>query len=123
MLLGGAPVVKAHHCCEGVSSGSSLAIGEAGRADRLRRSARPPTLLRRGFNFAGWLVPSGILALLPKCPACLAAYFAIGGGIGISMSAAAHLRMVVIVLCVGSLSYFAARVGRTLLPAVFDIGQ
>jgi hypothetical protein len=42
----------------------------------------------------GWLLPSAILALLPKCPACLALY------VGVSLATASHLRTFVIVLCV-----------------------
>jgi hypothetical protein len=59
--------------------------------------------------------PSGILALLPKCPACLAAYFAIGSGIGISVSTATYLRAGLVVLCMAALSYFAVIRGRQFL--------
>jgi hypothetical protein len=88
--------VIAHPCCEGVSTCSN----------------RAPTLVRRCLDLAGWMVPSGILALLPKCPACLMAYFAIGTGIGISMSTAIYLRMALVALCAASLSYLAASRGR-----------
>ena len=111
MLFGRAPLVNAgrHRCCDGVSTcpgrtaaGARVAIGDP----------RSPTLVRRCLDVALWIVPSGILAILPKCPACLAAYFAIGTGIGISMSAAIYLRMSLVVLCAASLSYLAASRGR-----------
>ena len=98
----------AHHCCEGVSTCSSrtaearVAIGDP----------RAPTLVRRCLDVARWIVPSGILAILPKCPVCLIAYFAIGTGIGISVSTAIYLRMALVVLCAASLSYLAASRGR-----------
>jgi hypothetical protein len=64
---------------------------------------------------ARWIIPSGILALLPKCPACLAAYFAIGGGLGISLSAATYLRSGLIFLSATSLTYFAVNCARRFL--------
>ncbi len=91
--------MKAHVCCDGVRTGSSRITARA----------------RRGLDVARWMVPSGILALLPKCPACLAAYFAIGTGVGISMSTAMYIRMGLVMLCVASLSYLTASRGRRLI--------
>ena len=78
---------------------------------------RPPTLARRILNGARWIVPGGVLALLPKCPACLVAYFAIGSGIGISIPAAVYIRWILIILCVASLLYLAASRGRHFLAS------
>jgi hypothetical protein len=73
---------------------------------------RRGTRMRRILQIAGWIVPSGILALLPKCPACIAAYIAIGSGIGISVAAATYLRTALVVLSLASLTYFAASRAR-----------
>ena len=44
-------------------------------------------------------MPSVIVMLMPKCPACVVAYVAIATGAGISVSMAAHLRVMVLALC------------------------
>ena len=46
---------------------------------------------------AGWLLPGVLMALIPKCPVCLAAYLSLLTGIGIQVSTAAYLRLALIV--------------------------
>jgi len=55
------------------------------------------------------VLPSAILLLMPKCPACVVAYVAIVTGAGISISMAAYLRVLVLVLCAVMLLYLAAK--------------
>jgi hypothetical protein len=86
--------MNTHRCCENSRSG---------------------TFARRCFDAAGWLIPSVLLAVMPKCPACFAAYVAIGTGLGISIATAAHLRLLFITLAVGSLILFAAAHTRRLM--------
>jgi hypothetical protein len=73
------------------------------------------SVVRRAVNVIGWIVPSAILALIPKCPMCLAAYIALWTGIGLSISAAIYLRVTVLVLCVGVILFLAARSARLLI--------
>ena len=57
----------------------------------------------------------GFLALTPKCPMCLAAYVAAWTGIGLSFSAATHLRAVLLVLRVGLILFLSAKNTRRLI--------
>lgn len=54
-------------------------------------------------RLAGWLLPGGLLVLMPKCPVCLAGYVALFTGIGISLPAATWLRHGLIVCCISLL--------------------
>ena len=58
---------------------------------------------------AGWVVPGVVLALMPKCPACVAAYVALATGVGLSFSAAAALRWTVLAASVALLAFLAAK--------------
>jgi len=63
---------------------------------------------------AGYAVPAVVLVLLPKCPACIVAYLAVGAGIGVTVTTAAYLRTALIALCVACLACFVAwRIFRT----------
>jgi hypothetical protein len=62
----------------------------------------------RGVEFVKWAMPSVLLAVMPKCPACVAAYVAIGTGLGLSLPAAAAVRGMLVILCITSLSYLIA---------------
>lgn len=69
----------------------------------------PSAAVRRLRGAVQWAAPGVILVLMPKCPMCVAAYIALITGVGISLSTAAHLRMMVLILCVASLAFLAAR--------------
>ena len=61
---------------------------------------------RRGVReVVAWAVPSTVLALIPKCPACLAAYIALWTGLGLSFSTAAYLRWALLLLCIAALLF------------------
>ncbi|MEO8573094.1 MAG: hypothetical protein ABI481_03925 [Pyrinomonadaceae bacterium] len=49
------------------------------------------------------MTPGLIFALVPKCPLCIAAYVAIGTGIGISVSTATYIRLGLLIFCAASL--------------------
>ncbi len=95
--------MNARHCCQ-----NKLRAGGNAR--------RPTSRLRRGGELAGWIVPSATLALLPKCPVCVAAYVALASGIGISLPTATYLRATLVALCVASLVFVSARRFRSIFP-------
>ena len=93
--------VRACPCRESAASppAAAIASGRAGDSQVTRRT--------RGA--AAWALPSVALALVPKCPMCVAAYLAIGGGLGVSLSTAAHLRTALVWLCWSALAVLAVR--------------
>jgi hypothetical protein len=70
---------------------------------------RPTGLLRRAWRSIQWLFPATLLVLMPKCPLCVAAYFALCTGIGITVSTARWIQILMVVFCLTSLAYLAVR--------------
>ncbi|UUO08882.1 hypothetical protein M4951_11320 [Blastopirellula sp. J2-11] len=63
----------------------------------------------RTLEAIAWIIPSAVLALIPKCPICLAAYLALFTGIGVPLSTAGYLRTGLIASCCISMGYLALR--------------
>src|SRR6476646_2153087 len=77
--------------------------------------AHPSSAKERGFALAKFSLPTLILALLPKCPACFAAYIALGTGISVSVATASFLKTLLIAICVGILVWLLASAFRSSL--------
>jgi len=58
---------------------------------------------------AGLILPATLLALMPKCPMCLAAYVALCTGFTMSGSSAHLLMRTLTALCLGMLALCVAR--------------
>jgi hypothetical protein len=57
-------------------------------------------------------MPGVMVALLPKCPACLAAWLGLATGVGLSAPAAGHMRTVLLVVSLAPLIFLAAKLAR-----------
>jgi hypothetical protein len=78
-------------------------------------SARPSSWPRRIATLIKWAIPVTTLALLPKCPACVAAYALLFTGIGLSRPAATGMRWTLIALSLAALGYLLLRAVRRLV--------
>jgi len=77
-----------------------------------RDGNRPPGLLRRAYRSIQWLFPATLLILIPKCPLCVAAYLTLFTGVGVSISTARWIQLLMQVICWASLAYLAVRYWR-----------
>ena len=68
-----------------------------------------PTWVRRVRAIFAWALPSAILVLVPKCPACLATYVMLWTGLGLSLATATYMRWVLLFLCVASLLFLIVK--------------
>jgi hypothetical protein len=73
------------------------------------KTKQTASFVRRCVDLISWILPSAILTLIPKCPMCLAAYVAAWTGIGLSFSAATHLRLWLLILSAGLILFLVAR--------------
>jgi hypothetical protein len=110
--------VSDYRCCE---AGARVARPETIVQGAVSGDSALATVTRRGLEMAGWIIPSAILALLPKCPMCVAAYVAVGTGLALSVSTATYLRILLVVLCGASLLYVAIRRARHVLAGVGQV--
>ena len=108
--------MSAHQCCNNAANGP---VSGPFAARTVGKSAGPRRLSRRCLSVVLSIIPGVVLVLLPKCPACLAAYLALGTGVALSVSTASYLRLLLIALSVVSLSYVAARHLRRPIKLIF----
>jgi len=78
-------------------------------APKLGEGQRPTGLLGRAWQNIQWLFPVTLLVLMPKCPLCVVAYVALFTGIGITVSTAGWIQILMPVLCLSLLAYLAVR--------------
>ncbi len=79
---------------------------------------------RGAIRSTKWIVPTVVLALVPKCPMCVAAYIALATGLGVSLSAATWIRTGLIVTCLGALVFLSIRaIARVLTRPGREFGR
>lgn len=84
------------HCCQR-------------KLQNIRDARQQRTWLRRGREAATWIIPGTLLALMPKCPMCLATYVALCSGLTLSCSSAHILMRTLTALCLGTLALCVVR--------------
>ncbi|HSV15177.1 MAG TPA: hypothetical protein VLI90_13035 [Tepidisphaeraceae bacterium] len=70
---------------------------------------RRTSLARRAWRATQWFFPGAMLVLMPKCPFCVAAYVALFTGVGITVSTARWIQILMIGFCLISLAYLLVR--------------
>jgi hypothetical protein len=68
-----------------------------------------PVWRRRVVSIIQWMLPAAMLAIIPKCPACVAGYVLLFTGLGLSLPAAAAVRWTLIGVCACALLFLAVR--------------
>ena len=77
-------------------------------------------VLKSAARFLRWAAPGAVVALMPKCPACLAAYVALGTGLSLSFPMAQALRTGLLALSLAALGWFAWQRGGPLATRFYS---
>src|ERR1700721_898790 len=93
--------------CPFCNTGPSEANAPIEQREPTERREPPNTVFRRPRKGGQLFVPGTILALMPKCPICVAAYIALFSGLGVSVGVATWIRDESIVMCVSALMYLS----------------
>jgi hypothetical protein len=86
--------------------------GSTSVKSKLGDGRRPIGFLQRVWRGIQLLIPATVLVLIPKCPICVAAYVALFTGVGISVSTARWIQVLMLVVCLGSLGYLVVSYWR-----------
>jgi len=73
------------------------------------KDSKKRKVISRYVEFVKMLTPAVVFAIIPKCPVCLAGYVALGTGLGLSVTTATYVRIILIILCILSLLYFVIK--------------
>jgi hypothetical protein len=84
-------------------------MAEHSCCQRSSTPARENLKTGRVIGSTKWIVPTAVLALMPKCPLCVAAYIALATGFGVSLSVATWIRAGLMMLCLGALISLSIR--------------
>jgi hypothetical protein len=71
-------------------------------------SSRPS--LSTTSKAAGTILPGALLALLPKCPLCIAAWLTAVSGVGFSATGAAWVRAMLVMSWIAAVAFAVARI-------------
>jgi membrane protein implicated in regulation of membrane protease activity len=69
-------------------------------------------ILRRAWGTVEWLFPAALMVLIPKCPLCVAADIALFSGIGVSVSTARWIQILMLGLYLLLLVYLVVKYCR-----------
>ena len=83
--------------------------------------SRSKKFMQRCAEVIKMSIPAIVFAIIPKCPVCLAGYVALSTGIGLSITTATYIRIVLIILCILSITYFIIKHVHRLIVWVLNI--
>lgn len=104
------------HCNDG--DPVAPAVPAHSQSDRLQSPSSAKSWRCRITALIQWALPVTALALIPKCPACVAAYVLIFTGLGLSIPAASAVRWTLIFLSITAIAWLIFRAARRLLPTL-----